>query len=187
MKTYVVILLALGVSGCVSNPPNSQPSDNKTISLPNTGNAEKATSEIPFTPEPAFDEDLSEAMDEKTEQIEVALTESVDPDQGEMPVQLNKWLTAIEESGGKIHYEPLPEPMNLTNNFDVNSLLNFSLQAFSVFRQYWYQEYQEERPKYQAAEKYDARLCYQRDDNLVSKIVFVERDKSTTNTKTCRP
>jgi hypothetical protein len=187
MKTFFVILLALGVSGCVSNPPNSQPSDNKTISLPNTGETEKASSEIPFTPEPAFDDDLSEAMDEKTGQIEVALTESVDPDQGEMPVQLNKWLAAIEESGGKIHYEPLPEPMNLTSNFDVNSLLNFSLQAFSIFRQHWYQEYQEERPKYQAAEKYDARLCYHRDDNLVSKIVFVERGKSTTNTKTCSP
>jgi hypothetical protein len=168
--TFFVLLSA---GGCIPYPPKPhQPHpDNKTISDP------LPMSEIPFTGLPAFDNVLSEAMQGQTGQIEVSLTKSVDPDQGEMPPQLSKWLAAIEDNGGEILYEPLVDEMNLAGDDIANTLRNYSLQALNAIRQWWYKEYQEEQPKYQWAKNYNARLCYRRNENLVTKIVFVARSK----------
>jgi hypothetical protein len=178
----LTFLVLLSAGGCIPNPQKSPEPvpDNKTISPP--------MSEIPFTGLPAFDNTLSEAMQGQTGQIEVSLTKSVDPDQGEMPPQLSKWLAAIEDNGGEIHYEPLVDEMSFKKDEDItNSLLNYSLQALNTIREWWYKEYQEEQPKYQWAKNYNARLCYRRDDNLVTKVVFVERSKSSQNEQACRP
>jgi len=179
----LTFLVLLSAGGCIPYPPKppQPPPDNKTISDP------LPMSEIPFTGLPAFDNVLSEAMQGQTGQIEVSLTKSVDPDQGEMPPQLSKWLAAIEDNGGEIHYEPLVDEMNLAGDDIANTLLNYSLQAFDAIRQWWYKEYQEEQPKYQWTKNYNARLCYRRDDNLVTKVVFVERSKSSQNEQACRP
>ncbi|HEC83743.1 MAG: hypothetical protein DRR08_24695 [Candidatus Parabeggiatoa sp. nov. 2] len=176
MKKIVVILTFMVLSAC-ETPPHHQGGDS-SVSKQTTSTSSyrnwPSSPKLNF-PSSSFDDDLSKAMRGQTEQIEVSLAKSVDPDKGEIPEQLIQWLAAIEDSGGKIDYEPLGGDMSVIGAI---ALLHFTLQALEMIGE-WYQEYQEEKTtKYAVAEKYNARLCYRRDDNLVTKIVFVARNKS---------
>jgi hypothetical protein len=183
MKKIVVILTFMVLSAC-ETPPHHQGGDSsvseQTISTSPT-RSWPSSPKLNF-PSPSFDDDLSKAMRGQTEQIEVSLAKSVDPEKGEMPEQLMQWLAAIEDNGGKIDYEPLGADMSVIGAI---ALLHFTLQALDMIGE-WYQEYQEEKTtKYAVAEKYDARLCYRRDDNLVTNIVFVARSKRDPETAFC--
>ena len=117
---------------------------------------------------------LLEALQNKSEQVGVLLGKSVDPDNEMLLDELNKWITAIEESDGKAYYEPWNSPQGL---LPIN-LVVFSLQVPNLAKQQWYKDYKKQQQKYASAKNYDARLCYRRDDNLVTKIVFIERGQS---------
>lgn len=119
--------------------------------------------ELTFTEASSFDQELSTAM-RSGELVAVKLPESVDPDEGEMPPQLNQWIVAVNKQGGKVDYEPITSDM---------SLEDVVLKAFSVVGD-WLQG--QDTEKYAPAKNYNARLCYQRDNNLVTKIVFVDKN-----------
>jgi len=129
---------------------------------------------ITFSGLPEDEDKLSEALLQKSEQVGVLLGKGINPDNEMLLDELNKWITAVKESGGKVHYEPWH---SLQGIIPIN-LVVFSLQVPKLAEQKWYKDYQANKPKYDLAKKYDARLCYRRDDNLVTKIVFVERLKS---------
>ncbi len=125
--------------------------------------------------EPPIDSDkLFKALHNQSEQVGVLLGKSIDPDNEMLLDELNKWITAIEENGGKAYYEPWNSPQGL---LPIN-LVVFSLQIPNLAKQQWYKEYKKQKQKYNPAKNYDARLCYRRDDNLVTKIVFIERSQS---------
>jgi len=129
-------------------------------------------------PNPSFEQDLSKALARQPKQVVVSLANSVDPENGEMPAPLNPWLAAIEDSGGRVDYEPLAEDMS---PFLLLPLVLYAIDLGSNL----YQEYQQQTDQYAAAQKYHARVCYRRDDNLVSKIVFVDRDHSDPKKPVC--
>jgi hypothetical protein len=128
--------------------------------------------ELTFTEASSFDQELSTAM-RSGELVAVVLPKSVDPDvepdKGGMPPQLKPWIAAVEKQGGKVDYEPITADMDLGD---------FVLKTFSVIGE-WFKE----EEKYASAKNYNARLCYQRDNNLVTKIVFV--DKSSHDKPVC--
>ena len=66
------------------------------------------------TPEPIrfidlskFDSDLERALKGSNESITVMFYEKTSPNN--MPNRLQKWVTAVEKSGGKINIEPPPD------------------------------------------------------------------------------
>lgn len=130
--------------------------------------------ELTFTEASSFDEELSTAM-RSSELVAVKLPESVDPDEGEMPPQLNQWIAAVKKQDGRVDYEPMEGDMG-------DRVLEDVLQAFSFVGD-WFKKQEIEEEKYASAKNYNARLCYQRDDNLVTKIVFV--DKSNPDKPVC--
>ncbi|NDD11231.1 MAG: hypothetical protein EB072_00960 [Betaproteobacteria bacterium] len=54
-----------------------------------------------------FDNDLEKALKENKESISVMFFEKTSPNN--MPNRLQKWVTAVEKSGGRIDIEPPPD------------------------------------------------------------------------------
>ena len=128
-------------------------------------------------PSPSFDDELSKAMCHY-QQVEVSLPTSIDPDEGEMPAELEKWIAAIEFNGGKVNYEPLKGDSSLA----FLMIIGISFKAYE-FKSIWYEEYKEQHSQYNVAKNYDARLCYEINTILVTKIVFIKRSDS--NERAC--
>ncbi len=106
------------------------------------------------------------------QQVEVSLPTSIDPEEGEMPTKLEKWIAAIEFNGGKVNYEPL------TDMSSGIALYNIPFKTQQELNSKWYEEYKKQQSLYHVAKNYDARLCYQRDNNIVTKVVFIKRSDS---------
>jgi hypothetical protein len=65
---------------------------------------------VPFIDIPKFDRDLYNALSHKTEQVNVSFYDQVSPNK--MPERLQKWISAVEKTGGKVDVEPPPnEPV----------------------------------------------------------------------------
>jgi hypothetical protein len=161
MKKYGVILLGVALLSACTNimglrdepPPSSQ---SNVLSLSDAD----------------FDHKLSRAMRTQEKKIKVLLPTGIDPEEERMPKPLEQWMATIQESGGKMNYEPDEKLMDgglliLGGVFLITAIIN---------------EFQNQ---YDAAKNYNARLCYQRDDNMVSKIVFVDRDQIDDKTPVC--
>jgi len=184
MKKHLFLLVPVALlSACnlleVIMPAKEKPRETQPLSV----SAVQPSSDLDFdndNPDPKFDSDLSNAM-HRYDKITVALASRVDPDEGEMPYQLNKWMAAVKESGGKVDYEPETDDMSVML---AVSLIGVVLKGYELGSA-WYKEYQEEQSRYKIAEKYDARYCYRKDDNMVTKIVFVERDNRDSKKAFC--
>jgi len=172
MLTFLAIV---AVGGCLDQ--TTQP----TNPMPNGGSKDPIPpfSEIPLTEPPEFDIELAQAMGKSTRQIIIPLPESIDPDEGEMPEQLAKWIAFIEENEGSVDYEPVASDMS----GDLPELISVLMEEICDWFEGLCDAEKPEEQIYQPAKKYHARLCYRRDDNLVTKIVFVER--SLNLEKTC--
>jgi len=184
MNKYLFILpLVISLSACdlaemVKPSPTPKPTIFSTQSKLQPGlpyrPQDNPASKLSYTEEPSFDTDLSSAMGKPYDTIDVKLPKDIDPDEGEMPRQLNKWLAAIEAGGGEVKYEPLQNDMSLGLALTLISLSFKAYEFINEFRK----TYQTQQSLYSAAERYDARLCFRQDDNLVSKVVFVKRDQA---------
>lgn len=167
MLTFLAIL---AIGGCLDK--TTQP----TNPIPNGGTKAPISppAEIQLTESPEFDTKLAQEMGKPTKRIIIPLPESIDPDEGEMPEQLAKWIAFIKENEGNVDYEPLAADMSAGE--DLQNLISvFMEEICGWFEGLCEAEKPQEQQIYQPAENYHARLCYRRDDNLVTKIVFVER------------
>jgi len=169
MKKYAVILLSVALlSACtMGHKDDAGPSpDSKQLSLPDG----------------QFDHKLSQAMRDQEQQIKVSLQKSVDPEDEGLPKSLVHWMAAIEKGGGKVNYEPITSEM---------SPILLALGAVFLVSALWNERdaQAQDEPvvtnQYDLAKKYNARLCYQRDDNLVSKVVFIDRETTDDTTPAC--
>ncbi|WP_027474974.1 hypothetical protein [Curvibacter gracilis] len=61
---------------------------------------------IPFLDLPRFDKELAEALQADQAEVGVSFYGKVTPN--DVPVRLQKWLTAIEQSGGRLDVSPPP-------------------------------------------------------------------------------
>lgn len=75
-----------------------------------TSPATPAPPTIAFIDIPKFDRDLHQALSGKAEPVNVSFYERVSPNS--MPERLQKWISAVEKTGGKVDVEPPPnEPV----------------------------------------------------------------------------
>jgi len=133
---------------------------------------------IPFKDSDNFDNLLSNTMRQNLQasgKVEVQLASRIEPDEGEMPKRLDKWLAVIKKSGGNQDYEAIDDSM-------AGALPAILMPFEAIYEDIsgWFEE-----KMYQPAKQYNVRLCYRRDDNLVSKIVFIERSKSNPDLRVC--
>ena len=186
MKHFLFILFVLAlVNACLSpNTGTVKPPSNGESSEPINRN--RGLEEFPFdsgkhlssqltldnqNPAPLFEEELLKRMKKPLPEIKVALTESIEPkEEGEIPEQLYKWLDAVTNTGGKIEYEPISGDMGIGTTL---ALLTFAFKTYDYLRQKYLEQKQRERE--QLAKNYHVRFCYRRDDNLVTKVVFLDR------------
>jgi hypothetical protein len=126
-----------------------------------------------------FEVELSSAMG-TANKIEVNLPTDIDFENNEMPQPLAKWLAAIDKTGGQLKYEAIKKEMIAATT--LVTLLGLSLETLKFVKK-WYDEYQAQKSRDEIAKNYDARLCYQEDNDLVSKVVFVKRDMRVQDNK----
>ncbi len=183
----IALLSACNTPGIIKSENGaSTPATMAQTSMSKTGYHPRPSSELVFNndaPAPNFDQDLSKSMGQNYDgPITVAMTTVVEPDKGKMPHQLSKWLTVIQESGGKVDYEAIEEEMGVMTALTV---ISAGFKAYKFVNE-WYEEYQKQQSIHKVAENYDARLCYQRDDpSSVTKIVFIDRHKRNSKQAVC--
>ncbi|KHD10871.1 hypothetical protein PN36_06105 [Candidatus Thiomargarita nelsonii] len=164
MKNLLLVFMFLTLLSACGAPNNFKPQAYEKSAVL----AQSMPKELTFTEESSFDKQLSTAM-QSGETVTVVLPKSIEPED-EMPSQLQRWIAAVKDQGGMVDYEPIAADMTSAN---------IELFPFSVFG--WF--FSDTEEKYASANNYNARFCYQRDDNLVTKIVFV--DKSSPDKPVC--
>ncbi len=184
MKKYAVILLGVALlSAC--NKTGIVPDQPHTQKIYRAADSSQPPSKQLSLPDAQFEHKLSQAMRDQEQQIKVSLQKSVDPEEEGLPKSLAQWMAAIEKGGGKVNYEPITSEMSPI--FFVLGAV-FLVSAVSTL---WNERdaHAQDEPvvtnQYDMAKKYNARLCYQRDDNLVTKVVFIDRETTHDKTPAC--
>jgi hypothetical protein len=109
----------------------------------------------------AFDESLSNAMNQAEAKIEVSVLTPFSSNN--IPERLDTWLTVIKENGGEVNTEPAE---------NERSIIGIALALFSAY------QLVKEQLRYLPAKNYHATLLYRRaesGDALIEKIVFTHK------------
>lgn len=120
------------------------------------------SAQLKFINSSYFDGELSGTMEAKPRRIRVAILSGFRVD-GRVPQRIDKWLYAIQNSGGRvsaIQDPPPPRTRDLTT-----MLINVAVHTWDVFA---------ERRMYSPAKSYDATLLYG-EDKIVKEILFKQR------------
>ena len=122
MRTFLPVIVAGALLSCLG------PAMAQTEAQPIATSA-TAKPAIPFLDLPRFDKELAQALNAGQSEVGVSFYSKVTPN--EVPVRLQKWLSAIEQSGGRLSAAiealtssvgwmgPGPQPEQ-----DQNSILN---------------------------------------------------------------
>lgn len=167
--TLSLMTLLSACSNTSDTPYNNFTVTPQTPDTPTMPPPTKSPLILTFQNTDSFDTQLSAIAGSQKETIEIPVSERFEPDQGETPERLAKWIGVLKEGGGKQDYEEIKDP-----NAMSPVLISVIPLAFS-WAMDWYRDYQE-RQKYQAIQNYHARFCYQKYDNKVEKVVFVRKD-----------
>lgn len=117
------------------------------------------SSSLPYVNTDAFDRTLSERLAARPANFEVLCPLPVS--MKKLPERLDKWLSAIEKSGGTVKAVPVPEARSF-----FSSLLELALKFYDLITG---------RDLYEPARHYDATVHYKRSSATVVKIVFTLR------------
>jgi hypothetical protein len=115
IKALGSLLVILGV-GCASNVPLSTPS----------GSA-YPESKLSFVDISKFDRELSAALSSDVKEIDVLFYEKVSPNK--IPDRMQKWISAIENSGGKVRIDTPPNEPKPRSIMTVLGLLGTAYSA----------------------------------------------------------
>jgi len=105
-----VLTIALLLSACTGPVPMSP-----------SAAASAASPQLSFVDLPKFDRDLSTSLGASFKTVNVAFYEKVSPNQ--VPERLQKWLSAVERSGGAVRVNPPPNEIAPKDPFFLISLL----------------------------------------------------------------
>lgn len=140
-----------------------------------TASAQTTAAEAPraaavaFIDIPKFDRELHAALSNQTDPVNVTFYEKVSPNK--VPERLQKWISIVEKTGGKVDIEPPPDEPVPKGAF-LLSLLGALWSAVKAFT-----EIQEES-QYLAASKRNAVISLERDATrqiVVARVTFVAR------------
>jgi len=114
-KTLGTLLVILGV-GCSSNVPLSNPAG---LNLPEQ--------QLSFVDLSKFDRELGAALSSDLKEVDVLFYEKVSPNK--IPERIQKWISAVENSGGKARIETPSNEPKPRSIFTVLSLLGSAYSA----------------------------------------------------------
>jgi hypothetical protein len=140
------------------------------VLVPLSGLAQSDTGSIRFIDLTKFDSDLEKALSTQKESVLVTFYEKTSPNN--MPNRLQKWISSVEKSGGKIDIEPPPdEPRPRSPGLLIGLLggLWSSIKAWGEIR---------EKAMLQAAEGRNVVIYLERNPGgeiIVSKVTFAPR------------
>jgi len=122
MKTPYGILAAtaLLMTACASQVPLSSPSLSAASGASSAQTPAPLTS-LSFVDLPQFDRQLSQSLNADLPQVDVVFYEKVSPNQ--VPERLQRWLSAVERTGGKVRVNPPPNDITPKDPFFLLSLL----------------------------------------------------------------
>lgn len=116
---------------------------------------------LPYVNSDAFDRKLSSSLAERPASFEVLFPLPVS--MKKLPERLDKWLSAIEKTGGKVDAVPVPEARGL-----FTDLLELAIKLYDLATG---------RDLYEPARHYNATMHYKRSTATVVKVVFTLREQ----------
>lgn len=99
MRTFLPVIVAGALLSCLG------PAMAQTEAQPIATSA-TAKPAIPFLDLPRFDKELAQALNAGQAEVGVSFYGKVTPN--DVPMRVQKWLTAIEQSGGRLDVSPPP-------------------------------------------------------------------------------
>jgi hypothetical protein len=116
---FLLALIFL-LSGCAATGPEAD--------------APPPAQSLQFVDIPKFDRDLSASLGSAHETVDVGFYERVSPNN--MPQRLQKWLSAVEKSGGKIDVMPPPNDLVPKNPLALIGLLGSLMSSLKALEQF---------------------------------------------------
>lgn len=124
-------------------------------------NAAATSPTLPYVNSDAFDRKLSSSLADRPACFEVLFPLPVSMKQ--LPERLDKWLSAIEKTGGTVDAVPVPEARGL-----FADLLELAIKLYDLALG---------RDLYEPARHYNATVHYKRSTGTVVKVVFTLREQ----------
>ncbi len=152
----IVTALIFSIYACSSNNLASRTSE--------------TSNQLSFVDLSAFDKDLSASLGDKYESVDVAFYEKVSPNQ--LPERLQKWMSSVEQSGGRVNIEPPPGEVAPKDPFTIISLIASAIGGAKNFAEF------KNNRTYEPAKERDAVISLERNakgEVVVSKVQFVKR------------
>jgi hypothetical protein len=157
-KILIATLTAMLLFGCTTYP------DPATEAPP-------PKQKLNFVDISEFDRELASSLNAQYDSVDVAFYNKVEPNN--VPVRLQKWLSAVERNGGVVKVNPPPGEVAPKDPFALLGLLGSLVNAFRMLA-----EYSKERA-FDASKGRDAVLSLERNASgevVVSSVRFVKRN-----------
>lgn len=158
MKTPLILLLPLVLAACATSPVESS-----GVMTPN--------SNLQFVDISKFDHELSASLGARDiDKVEVAFYEKVSPNA--IPERLQKWITTVDGSGGRVRVEPPAGELVARNPLALLSLFGTLFNGAKTIA-----KLQQDRMLESAKER-DAVISLERNakgEMVVGKVVFIKR------------
>lgn len=110
-----------------------------------------------------FDSDLSSSLSEDTEAVKINVPAKFSLN--EIPERMSVWLQRVQESGGTVNAQPIPDPNAQTRSI-IGALISITIELVSYARQ---------EAMYKPADDYDVTLMYDEETGEVKEVIFLQR------------
>ena len=158
LKTLGVVF-SLVLASCATNVPLSS-----AVEITSAG------AKLSFLDISKFDRDLSVSLQDKNESVEVSFYDRVSPNN--VPDRLQKWISVVEASGGKVLIEPPPNELVSRSPFAALSLVGTLVTSIKTFAKF------NSEKIYETAKGRDAVISLERNssgDVVIKAIKFLKR------------
>ena len=145
------MILLLALSGCCA----------RTAYHPAPG--ETVPDALDFFDSSAFDHQLNHALSVGHPKVTVTFPAAVTLNN--IPPRLDKWLSAVQETGGRVQAAPEPEGRGI-----LEEIFSFFVRVYERLAS---------ACVYAPAEAYDALILYAKDTGMVTRVLFLERAPAT--------
>ena len=139
-------------------------------SSPDLSSSSQPSSELSFVDIGKFDKYLSASLTYKYDAVDVYFYQKVSPNQ--IPERLQKWISSVEQSGGRVSVEPPKGEVTPKDPFTIIGLIASMIGGAKNFAEF------KTNKTYSAAKDRDAQISLERNGSgevVVSKVHFAKR------------
>lgn len=127
--------------------------------------AKLETAEVTFIDDSSFDDELSSELSKNVEEVDIVAPERFGLNK--IPDRLEKWLTEVKDSGGKVKVQPMPGETQVATRGVVDMAFDLVVAIVQGVRN---------RQLYGPSHDYDVYLYYRKDTGIVEQAKFVRRE-----------